>query len=108
MEALTSLLLSLIFSALAELSTRQIAETDDATGMAENKRAATQGGATAKQARKGLFHGIPPGSRASHITDPFLTQLRERVKSPNRRGLCRATAGTFFARACDIKRGHPG
>ena len=44
----------LIFSALAELSTRQIAETDDATGMAENKRAATQGGAIAKQARKGL------------------------------------------------------
>ena len=44
----------LIFTALAELSTRQIAETDDATGMAENKRAATQGGAIAKQARKGL------------------------------------------------------
>jgi hypothetical protein len=44
----------LIFSALAELSTRQIAETDDATGMAENKMAATQGGAIAKQARKGL------------------------------------------------------
>ncbi len=44
----------LIFSALAELSTRQIAETDDATGMAENKRAATQGGAIAKQARKEL------------------------------------------------------
>ena len=44
----------LIFSALAELSTRQIAETDDATGMAENTMAATQGGAIAKQARKGL------------------------------------------------------
>ncbi|MBW6504405.1 Bro-N domain-containing protein [bacterium] len=44
----------LIFSALAELSTRQIAETDDATGMAENKVAATQGGAIAKQARKEL------------------------------------------------------
>ena len=27
----------LIFTALAELSTRQIAETDEATGMAENK-----------------------------------------------------------------------
>jgi DNA-damage-inducible protein D len=44
----------LIFTALAELSTRQIAETDDATGMVENKRAATQGGAIAKQARKAL------------------------------------------------------
>ena len=42
----------LIFTALAELSTRQIAETDEATGMAENKLAATQGGAIAKQGRK--------------------------------------------------------
>lgn len=44
----------LIFTALAELSTRQIAETDDATGMAENKVAATKGGAIAKQARQAL------------------------------------------------------
>ncbi|MBI3371560.1 MAG: hypothetical protein HY017_07360 [Betaproteobacteria bacterium] len=44
----------LIFTALAELSTRQIAETDDATGMAENKGAATKGGAIAKQARQAL------------------------------------------------------
>ena len=44
----------LIFTALAELSTRQIAETDDATGMAENKVAATKGGAIARQARKAL------------------------------------------------------
>lgn len=44
----------LIFTALAELSTRQIAETDDATGMAENKVAATKGGGIAKQARKAL------------------------------------------------------
>jgi hypothetical protein len=44
----------LIFTALAELSTRQIAETDDATGMTENKAAATKGGAIAKQARKAL------------------------------------------------------
>jgi hypothetical protein len=44
----------LIFTALAELSTRQIAETDDATGMAENKAAATKGGAIARQARKAL------------------------------------------------------
>ncbi len=44
----------LIFTALAELSTRQIAESDDATGMAENSVAAKKGGAIAKQARKAL------------------------------------------------------
>jgi DNA-damage-inducible protein D len=44
----------LIFTALAELSTRQIAETVEATGIAENKEAATKGGAIAKQARKAL------------------------------------------------------
>ena len=41
----------LIFTALAELSTRQIAETNDATGMAENKSAAKTGGKIAKGAR---------------------------------------------------------
>ena len=44
----------LIFTALAELSTRQIAETTDATGMADNKTAAKAGGGIAKQARKQL------------------------------------------------------
>ena len=44
----------LIFTALAELSTRQIAEADDATGLEPNKAAATQGGGIAKQARKAL------------------------------------------------------
>ncbi len=44
----------LIFTALAELSTRQIAETEDATGMAENKTAAKTGGGIAKRARKEL------------------------------------------------------
>ncbi len=41
----------LIFTALAELSTRQIAETSKATGMAQNKRASKTGGGIAKQAR---------------------------------------------------------
>ena len=41
----------LIFTALAELSTRQIAETVSATGMAENKTAAKTGGKIAKRAR---------------------------------------------------------
>lgn len=44
----------LIFTALAELSTRQIAEAEAATGMAENSRAARQGGTIAKQARNAL------------------------------------------------------
>ena len=41
----------LIFTALAELSTRQIAETTEATGMAENETAAKSGGRIAKHAR---------------------------------------------------------
>jgi DNA-damage-inducible protein D len=44
----------LIFTALAELSTRQIAETTDATGLADNTTAAKAGGGIAKQARKQL------------------------------------------------------
>jgi hypothetical protein len=44
----------LIFTALAELSTRQIAESADATGMAENKAAAKTGGRIAAQARQQL------------------------------------------------------
>jgi DNA-damage-inducible protein D len=44
----------LIFTALAELSTRQIAESMDATGMPENKAAAKTGGGIAKKARQEL------------------------------------------------------
>ena len=70
----------LIFTALAELSTRQIAETDEATGMAENKLAATKGGTIANEARRALEaktgksvvtgeNFLPPGktSRAKKI-----------------------------------------
>jgi hypothetical protein len=41
----------LIFTALAELSTRQIAESVDATGMSENAEAGKKGGKIAKKAR---------------------------------------------------------
>jgi hypothetical protein len=41
----------LIFTALAELSTRQIAESVEATGMAENSEAGKKGGRIAKKAR---------------------------------------------------------
>jgi DNA-damage-inducible protein D len=44
----------LIFTALAELSTRQIAQSVDATGMAENKSVAKTGGRIAAQARHQL------------------------------------------------------
>ena len=71
----------LIFTALAELSTRQIAEVDDATGMVENKVAAKKGGTIAKEARKALEEKtgrqvvtgenfLPPGkaSRTKKVT----------------------------------------
>ena len=44
----------LIFTALAELSTRQIAETDEAKGLQQNAIASKKGGAVAKNARKEL------------------------------------------------------
>lgn len=44
----------LLFTALAELSTRQIAETTNAKGLNENKKASKKGGAIAKNARKEL------------------------------------------------------
>jgi DNA-damage-inducible protein D len=63
----------LIFTALAELSTRQIAETTDATGLTENQLAAKTGGKIAKHARleleaqtgKNVVTGenyLPPGN----------------------------------------------
>ena len=44
----------LIFTALAELSTRQIAETDEAKGLKENAKAGKKGGKIAKDARLAL------------------------------------------------------
>jgi hypothetical protein len=44
----------LLFTALAELSTRQIAETKDAKGLTENAKASKKGGGIAKNARKEL------------------------------------------------------
>ena len=44
----------LIFTALAELSTRQIAETENAEGFEQNKLPAKKGGKIAKNARKAL------------------------------------------------------
>ncbi len=44
----------LIFTALAELSTRQIAENDKAKGVPENAKAGKKGGAIAKNSRIAL------------------------------------------------------
>ncbi len=44
----------LIFTALAELSTRQIAESEEAKGLIQNAKAGKKGGAVAKNARKEL------------------------------------------------------
>ena len=44
----------LIFTALAELSTRQLAESVEATGMKENADAGKKGGGVARRARKDL------------------------------------------------------
>ncbi len=44
----------LIFTALAELSTRQITEAEKAIGLNENAKAGKKGGAVAKNARKEL------------------------------------------------------
>jgi len=44
----------LIFTALAELSTSQIAETEEGKGVIENAKAGNDGGSVAKNARKEL------------------------------------------------------
>ena len=75
----------LIFTALAELSTRQIADTMNATGMVENKDAGKKGGGIAKKARRELEaktgkkvvtgeNFLPPDSKK------FLTRKTKRKK----------------------------
>lgn len=46
----------LIFTALAELSTRQIAETEHAKGLQQNAKAGVEGGRVAKRAKEDLEH----------------------------------------------------
>ena len=68
----------LIFTALAELSTRQIAESVEATGMTENAEAGKKGGKIARRARleleqktgKGVVTGenfLPPGAQRKKL-----------------------------------------
>ncbi len=67
----------LIFTALAELSTRQIAETKQAKGLTENAQASKKGGAVAKNARKEL----EAKTGKSVVTgETFLPPAKERKK----------------------------
>lgn len=70
----------LIFTALAELSTRQIAQSVDATGMDENAEAGKKGGRIAKRARVDLeqktgrpvvtgANFLPPGKAKKKLKD---------------------------------------
>jgi len=71
----------LIFTALAELSTRQIAESVEATGMAQNKSAAQTGGRIARQARNQLEGqtGKSVVTGANYLP-PVATQVKSAVK----------------------------
>lgn len=83
----------LIFTALAELSTRQIAERQDATGLQQNKGAAQAGGRIARQAREQLENQtgqsvvtganyLPPQAKADA---PVLAAPKARQARPTRK-----------------------
>ncbi len=67
----------LIFTALAELSTRQIAETENAKGLQQNAVASKKGGAVAKNARKELEAKI---GRSIVTGENFLSPQKENKK----------------------------
>ncbi|MCL1932492.1 MAG: hypothetical protein FWF53_01570 [Candidatus Azobacteroides sp.] len=67
----------LIFTALAELSTRQIAESEKAKGFVENAKASKRGGTVAKNARREL----EAKTGKSVVTgENFLPPAKERKK----------------------------
>jgi len=67
----------LIFTALAKLSTRQIAETDEAKGLQENAKASKKGGKIAKDAKQQLE--LQTGKKV--VTgDNFLPPVKEKKK----------------------------
>jgi hypothetical protein len=72
----------LIFTALAELSTRQIAETHQATGLHENKAVAVVGGRIAKQARQQLEQQT---SRSVITSDNYLAPASKSVVSKTKK-----------------------
>lgn len=72
----------LIFTALAELSTRQIAESVDATGMAENADAGKKGGSIAKRAR----HELEQKTGKSVVTGENFLPPSRKIKQINKKG----------------------
>jgi len=70
----------LIFTALAELSTRQIAESSNATGIEENKTAAITGGNIAKKARIELEQKI---QRKVISSENYLAPIELKEKKNN-------------------------
>ena len=67
----------LIFTALAELSTRQIAETDKAKGMVQNSVAGKKGGKIAKDARLALEQKT---GKKIITSENFLTPVKQNRK----------------------------
>ena len=78
----------LIFTALAELSTRQIAENVNATGMPQNKTAAKAGGRIARQARNQLESqtGKSVVSGVNYLPLVEKKPISDQQKSKNPRG----------------------
>ena len=72
----------LIFTALAELSTRQIAENTEATGLPANKTAAQAGAGIAKRARLQLEAqtGRPVVSADNYLAPPAKKALKLKRK----------------------------
>ena len=74
----------LIFTALAELSTRQIAESVDATGMVENTDAGKKGGKIAKKARLELESKTGKSVITSENYLPPTKKQRQIKQKPNK------------------------
>jgi len=76
----------LIFTALAELSTRQVAESHQATGLKENKQAAVTGGRIAQQARRQLEAqtGQSVLSAGNHLPPDHAPQKGGQPQAPDR------------------------
>ena len=75
----------LIFTALAELSTRQIAENLDATGMQPNQTAAKAGGRIARQARNQLESQTGKSVvSGSNYLPPTAKNIKKPLKAPRK------------------------
>ena len=68
----------LIFTALAELSTRQIAESTEAIGLPENKLAGKSGGNIAKKSEGGV--GRKNGKKGCQRGKLFATEKEQYIR----------------------------